>query len=84
VPVDLESAGAGLATTRASADAILAQLLMDPSRWSTNDLNLEIETYTWDVMPGHVRGPGELVDGLEREYRHVMGALESAGWRHEG
>jgi hypothetical protein len=82
VPVDLASAGAGLGTTRATADELLARLLIDPSRWSTNDLHVEIETYTWDVLPGHVRGPGELVDGLEREYRHVIAALESAGWRH--
>jgi hypothetical protein len=82
VPVDLETAGAGLRTTRASADALLEELLIDPSRWSTNDLHLEIETYTWDVLPGHVRGPGALVDGLEREYRHVIAALERAGWRH--
>ena len=82
VPVDLEAAGEHLGTTRASADDLLAQLLIDPSRWSTHELHLEIETYTWDVLPGHVRGSGALVDGLEREYRHVMTALENAGWRH--
>ena len=84
VPVDLSRAGASLDTTRESADALLAKLLIDPSRWSTNDLHLEIETYTWDVMPAPVRGPGDLVDGLEREYRHVIAALESAGWRSAG
>ncbi len=83
VPVDLARAGASLDTTRESADALLAQLLIDPSRWSTNDLHVEIETYTWDVMPAPVRGPGELVDGLEREYRHVIAAFEKAGWRNE-
>jgi len=84
VPVDLSRAGAALDTTRESADALLAKLLIDPSRWSTNDLHVEIETYTWDVMPSPVRGPGDLVDGLEREYRHVIAALEKAGWRHAG
>jgi hypothetical protein len=28
---------------------------------------LEVETYTWDVMPGG--GPHNLVDGLTRELR---------------
>ena len=89
VPVDLEHLGPpppapgahGLATTRAHADAILARCLAAPERWTTRELHVEIETYTWDVLPGSARGAGELVDGLEREYAHVMGILESAGWK---
>lgn len=80
VPVDLASAGLGLTTTRSYADALLGAVLLDPTRWTTRDLHLEIETYTWDVLPGNVRGEGELVDGLEREYRHVLGVLARAGW----
>jgi hypothetical protein len=76
--VDLESLS-GLGTTRAHADAVLAAALSDPA-WS--ELHLEIETYTWDVLPGEARGAGALVDGLEREYRHVMALLEDAGWQH--
>lgn len=79
VPVDLERSG-GLATTRAHADAILERALAEPSSWGTDELHLEIETYTWDVLPGRTRSAGELVDGLEREYRHVIGVLERAGW----
>jgi len=81
VPVDLEQVGQGLGTTRAHADRTLELCLADPASWTTPELHLEIETYTWDVLPGAVRGAGDLVDGLEREYRHVMGRLREAGWR---
>ncbi len=79
VPVDLERSG-GLATTRAHADAILSEALARPASWGTDELHVEIETYTWDVLPGHTRSARELVDGLEREYRHVMQVLERANW----
>jgi hypothetical protein len=86
VPVDLGAVGAaetggGLATTRAHADELLALALADPGRWGTDELHLEIETYTWDVLPGEARGPGSLVDGLEREYAHAEDRLGAAGWR---
>ncbi|MEE8467759.1 MAG: metabolite traffic protein EboE, partial [Planctomycetota bacterium] len=58
VPVDLTSLS-GLGTTRAHADAVLAAALADPVTWS--ELHLEIETYTWDVLPGEARGAGALV-----------------------
>ncbi len=84
VPIDLERLGSeedGLATTRAAADRALIAALEDPSRWGTRELHVEIETYTWGVLPSEARGEGDLVDGLEREYRHVIGVLERAGWR---
>ncbi len=84
VPVDLERLGSeedGLTTTRAAADRVLFAALEDPSRWGTRELHVEIETYTWGVLPSEARGEGDLVDGLEREYRHVIGVLERAGWR---
>ncbi len=85
VPVDLGGEidrvhSGGLATTRAWADVALARLLADPARWGTEELHLEIETYTWDVLPVEARGAGDLVDGLEREYLHVCRRLEAAGW----
>lgn len=88
VPVDLEEArgadGAplGLATTRANADELLTRLLDDPAAatGAERELAVEIETYTWEVLPDFVRSPARLVDGLEREYRHVFGVLERAGW----
>ncbi|MEM7306145.1 MAG: metabolite traffic protein EboE [Planctomycetota bacterium] len=83
VPVDLGTVGessGGLSTTRAYADELLALALSDPVRWGTEELHLEIETYTWDVLPGEARGEGTLLDGLEREYRHVEARLAESGW----
>jgi hypothetical protein len=81
VPVDLESVGEdGISTTREHADRTLAAVLAQPARWGVGELHLEIETYTWAVLPGAARGAGDLVDGLEREYAHVIGRLEAAGW----
>jgi hypothetical protein len=82
VPVDLADLGVGgLATTRPEADAVLAELLADPGRWGTDELHVEIETYTWSVLPEAVAGgPGALVDGLVREYEHVLARLAAAGW----
>jgi hypothetical protein len=81
VPVDLAAVGkAGPATTRGHADATLAAVLARPERWGTDELHVEIETYTWDALPREARGPGELVDGLEREYAHVLARLAAAGW----
>ncbi|MCA8979843.1 MAG: metabolite traffic protein EboE [Planctomycetes bacterium] len=82
VPVDLEELrGAPLSTTRDSADALLDAALADCDAWGGPELGVEIETYTWDVLPGSARGGGGLVDGLEREYAHLCARLESAGWR---
>ena len=80
VPVDLAAVG-GLGTTREHADSTLAAALAHPELWGTDELHVEIETYTWDVLPREARGPGELVDGLEREYRHVIERLAAAGWK---
>lgn len=82
VPVDLEGlAGSSLCTTRAHAERVLALALAAPERWGSAELHVEIETYTWDVLPRAARGAGELVDGLEREYRQVLRLLEREGWR---
>jgi len=93
VPVDLErvspgesgetgATGGGLFTTRDDADRILAQCLA-LERWNPPELHVEIETYTWDILPGAARGSGALVDGLEREYAHVMDELARAGFHRE-
>lgn len=99
VPVDLDEARdatgrpIGLSTTRELADRMLEQKLATPT-WAREELHLEIETYTWAVLPsavllnsGRSRGAEgttgraeELLDGLEREYRHVLGVLERSGW----
>jgi hypothetical protein len=82
VPVDLDVLGAsGLSTTRDYADRVLELQLAAPESWPSRELHVEIETYTWDVLPREARGAGALVDGLEREYRHVLARLAAAGWR---
>jgi hypothetical protein len=76
------SSAISLSTTRADADRMLAETLALES-WRPPELHVEIETYTWDILPGSARGQGSLVDGLEREYAHVIGELERAGWLRE-
>lgn len=83
VPVDLADLGedSGLATTRPQSDRLLDLALGTPTLWNNPVLHLEIETYTWDLLAGAARGRGDLVDGLEREYRHTIARLENAGWQ---
>ncbi len=83
VPVDADELGGDLRTTRAHADALLSCALSDPGGWGSRELHVEIETYTWGVLPGPPLTPGALVDGLEREYAHVMALLTSHGWARE-
>ncbi|HUR27198.1 MAG TPA: metabolite traffic protein EboE [Planctomycetota bacterium] len=81
VPIDrAELEGSGLETTRASTDELLALALRSPSLWGLDELHLEIETYTWDVLSAPARGGGALIDSLEREYRHALTQLSRAGW----
>lgn len=85
VPVDLVELGSdGLRTTREHADELLGELLARPEQWGGAELQVELETYTWDILPGAARGAGALVDGLEREYAHVLQVLSAAGWRLQG
>lgn len=82
VPVDLRDFEAlGLQGTRGFADRALDELLQRPASWPRGELHVEIETYTWSALPDAMRGAGALVDSLEREYAHVIGRLESRGWR---
>ncbi len=80
VPVDLARMS-HLGTTRPHADRLLRLLLAQPETWSTHELHVEIETYTWDVLPRPARGTGEIVDGLRREYQHVTHLLLQSGWQ---
>lgn len=76
VPVDLDET-AGLGTTRDHADEVLAAALALPAE----ELHVEIETYTWNVLPGAgARDQGALLDGLTAEYRHVLARLAAAGF----
>jgi hypothetical protein len=83
VPVDLADAGGGLGTTRAHADRLLALALAHPEAWGTDELHVEIETYTWSVLErarAIAHTPAHQVDGLEAEYRHVLARLAASGW----
>ncbi len=80
VPVDLAAVGEALGTTRDAADALL-DLVLDPAfDPGTPERHVEIETYTWDVLPAPARTATDLVDGLAREYAHVLARLRAAGW----
>ncbi len=82
VPVDLENSGVeGLGTTREYADRLLDLALERSDRWGVRELHVELETYTWEILPSEARGRGELVDGLEREYHHALERLRVAGWK---
>jgi hypothetical protein len=80
VPVGLASRG-GLGTTSAAADELVAAALADPSSWGGSELQLELETYTWSLLGGGPPSAAALVDGLEREYRHVLELLARHGWQ---
>jgi len=70
VPVFLESLGE-LGTTRfAIEDALRFHKANPLSR------QLEIETYTWDVLPEHLK-TGDIVDYVTRELEWVKGQLAS-------
>ncbi len=70
VPVFIDNLGA-FSSTRNFLEQILALHRQDPI-----SPHLEIETYTWDVLPDHLRG--ETVDqDIVREMRWVMDQLQS-------
>jgi hypothetical protein len=68
VPVFLDDLGA-VGTTRFALEQALAVHKQTPlSR------QLEIETYTWDVLPDHLK-TGDIVDYVCREIEWVRGQL---------
>jgi hypothetical protein len=66
VPLFLENYGA-LSSTQRDVQTALAQLTPAEAR------HLEIETYTWSVLPPSLKL--DLVDSIEREYRWVIAQL---------
>jgi len=66
VPIHKESIG-NCRTTRGEMNATLDRALATGATRC-----LEIETYTWDVLP---LKEGELLDSLEAEYRYVLGRI---------
>jgi hypothetical protein len=71
VPIFLDDLGPLLGTTRFALEQALNMHRMTPlSR------QLEIETYTWDVLPDHLK-TGDIVDYVCREIEWVRGQLRS-------
>ena len=69
VPVFLDDLGGVFGTTRFALEAALKMHKQQPlSR------QLEIETYTWDVLPEHLK-TGDIVDYVCREIEWVKGQL---------
>jgi hypothetical protein len=68
VPVFLDDLGP-FRTTRFAIEQALDAHLADPQ-----STHLEIETYTWDVLPAHLKS-GDIDDYVERELEWVRGRL---------
>ncbi len=72
VPVFLDDLGP-FRTTRDGIDAALDFHARTPL-----STHLEIETYTWDVLPDHLK-TGDITEYVVRELEYVKARLESAG-----
>jgi len=69
VPVFLTDLGGGFGTTRFALEQALAVHKQTPL-----STHLEIETYTWDVLPTHLK-TGDIVEYVTRELDWVKGQL---------
>lgn len=79
VPVFRERAASALRTTRPFLERVLTRV----AAGGVTD-HLEIETYTWDVLPAVEREDGagsDLVEALAKEYESVLATLEAHGAR---
>lgn len=74
VPVFLDDLGE-FKTTRAAIEEALRVHRADPV-----STQLEIETYTWDVLPDHLK-KGDITDYVVRELEWVRGELDKAQGR---
>ena len=77
VPVFRSELGGGLTTTRPALDRALATV----ARHALT-AHVEIETYTWEVLPETERRAGSgfsLVEALAREYEYVLASLAQGG-----
>ena len=69
VPVFLQNLGENFGTTRFALEQALAVHKKTPL-----STHLEIETYTWDVLPEHLK-TGDIVEYVTREMEWVKGQL---------
>src|SRR5262249_7850102 len=77
VPVHAEAMG-GLTTTRDTIAPALAAALAPPSGGGGAPPHLEVETYTWSVLPDAARPRGDagLVEGIARELAWARALVE--------
>jgi hypothetical protein len=75
VPMHAEPA-APLRSTRDELDALLGAVVGGPRPVTRH---LELETYTWSVLPGRTGAAGDLVEGLAAEVDWVRGRLLAHG-----
>jgi hypothetical protein len=71
VPVDADQLGPLVTTKPAVAEALAAVARLDYAP------HLEVETYTWEVLPGV--GPADLVGGLTRELAATHEMIAASG-----
>jgi hypothetical protein len=65
-----------LTTTRPVLEATLKELFGGPTAWTDH---VEVETYTWQVLPNAPQGDRGLVEGLAAELDWVRGELIGLG-----
>ncbi len=75
VPLHAEDLGDGLRSTAPELRGLLDALVADPEACT----QLEIETYTWAVLPPAVRA-ASVVDQVAREYEWTLAELARRGW----
>ncbi len=75
VPVFADRLGGGLRSTRAAIVACLP-LIQDRA-----DVDLEVETYAWNVLPESLRA-GSLVEGISRELTWIHHGVETE-WKQQ-
>jgi sugar phosphate isomerase/epimerase len=78
VPLFFEGSG-GLEATSDLLDDEFWRLVLGPGEaGGARAEHLEIETYTFDVLPDDLR-PADVADSIAREYRWVLDAIDRAG-----
>jgi hypothetical protein len=75
VPLHAESLGDGLRSTAPELRSLLDALAADPAACD----QLEIETYTWAVLPPPLRA-SSVTDQVVREYEWTLAELARRGW----
>lgn len=75
VPLHADSLGDGLRATVAELREFIAALVVDPTLCD----QLEIETYTWAVLPADLRA-ASVEEQVVKEYQWVLAEFNQRGW----